>query len=129
MIDLMLALGLAAAPAAGEANVTIDGETTTYRLAACTMESEGAMPARILIEEMDLTLNAAHADRIQTISVIQNNNNWSASRLFNGESWTDRGKPSEPVVIEWGQTIRVEALLTSTQTDGEKTVSVTARCA
>lgn len=128
---IALALMLAATqPAAGEAELTLDGETTTHELAACEIETEGAMPARILIQDMDVTLNAVKADHMQSLSVIKDNRNWSATRLNNGEGWTDRGElGAEPIVIEWGETIRIEAALASGQSEGEVQAVVVARCA
>ena len=127
---IALALMLAATqPAAGEAELTLDGETTTHELAACEIETEGAMPARILIQDMDVTLNAVKADHMQSLSVIRDNRNWTATRLKGGDGWTDRGEPGAPIVIEWGETIRIEAALTSGQTEGETQAVVVARCA
>lgn len=126
---IALALFLAAAQPAGEAELTLDGETTTHDLAACEAEAEGAMPARILIQDMDVTLNAVKADHMQSLGVIKDNQNWSTSRLNNGEGWTDQGAPGEPIVVEWGETIRIEAALTSGQAEGEVQAVVVARCA
>ena len=130
MIAFTLALALAAAqpapqPAPGQARLTIDGVTTTHAVKACAIEAEGAMPARLLLEDMDVTLNATQADHMQMISLIQDNTNWTASRLFFRGNWLDRGQPGEPIIVEWGQTIRIEAVLTSGQ--DETRASLTAR--
>lgn len=135
MIAFTLALALAAAQPAdradpqlapGEARLTIDGVTTTHAVKACAIEAEGAMPARLLLEDMDVTLNATRADHMQAINVIRDNRSWSASRLFIGGTWMDRGEPGEPIVVEWGETIRIEAVLSGGQ--DERGVSLTARC-
>ena len=135
MIAFTLALALAAAQPAdpadpqlapGEARLTLDGVTTTHAVKACAIEAEGAMPARLLLEDMDVTLNVARADHMQSISLIRDNRNWGASRLLIGQNWMDRGQPGEPIIVEWGETIRVEAVLTSGQ--DERRASLTARC-
>ena len=133
MIAFTLALALAAAQpvpqlAPGEARLTLDGVTTTHVIRDCAIEPEGAMPARLLLEDMDVTLNVARADHMQTFGVIRDNTNWSASRLLIGQTWMDRGQPGEPIIVEWGDTIRVEAVLTSGQAEGEKRASLIARC-
>ncbi|MHB9880139.1 hypothetical protein ACSMXM_10785 [Pacificimonas sp. ICDLI1SI03] len=127
MIALALALA-AATPNGGQVELTFDGVTTSHSAAACTTEAEGSMPSRLLVQDMDVTLNAVRSDEMQMISLIKDNQNWGATRLFNGDSWTDKGQPGEPIVQEWGETIRVEAVLTSTQADGEKNVTLVARC-
>ena len=127
MIILAFALALAAVqPVPGEIELTMDGVTTTHAVADCAIEAEGAMPARLQAQDMDVTLNVAKADHMQTISVIRNNQNWSASRLFIAGNWMDQGRPGEPIIAEWGETIRIEAVLTSGQE--EKRASLTARC-
>jgi hypothetical protein len=128
MLSLVFATPLAAALSIGSAQLTLDGEPTKHKITVCDLEAEGSMPARLLIEETDLTLNVLQADHMQTISVIQDNKNWSASRLKIGGDWIDQGKPGEPIIIEWGESIRVEALLASGQAEGEKAVKLTAKC-
>ncbi|WP_022697370.1 hypothetical protein [Euryhalocaulis caribicus] len=128
MMPLALSTSLAAALSLGSAQLTIDGETTTHEIAACAMKAEGSMPARLLIEETDLTLNLVRADHMQSISLIRNNKNWTASRLMIGESWMDKGQPSEPIIIEWGESIRVEALLSSVHGANDKVMKLTAEC-
>lgn len=125
---LALVSPLAVALSIGSAQLTLDGETTTHEVTACAIEADGGMPARLLIEEMDLTLNVVHADHMQSISVIRDNKNWTASRLLMGGNWMNQGEAGEPIITQWGDSIRVEALLTAAQDDGEKTVTLIARC-
>ena len=129
MITLSLALALAVAqPAPGEVELTIDGVTTTHAVADCAIEAEDAMPARLQVQDMDVTLTVAKADHMQTLSVLRNNQNWTASRMSIGGNWMDQGEPGEPIILQWGETIRIEAVLTSGQAAGEKHVTLTARC-
>lgn len=123
-----LALAFAAQPDPGEVELTLDGVTTTHAVADCAIEAEGAMPARLQVQDMDVTLTVAKADHMQTISVIRNNQNWSASRMSIGGNWMDQGRPGEPIIVEWGETIRIEAMLSSGQAEGQKRVTLTARC-
>lgn len=128
MIAYFLTLALASAPSPGTAHLTVDGETTTHEIADCALEAQNGMPARLLIQDMDITLNLSQADHMQVISVIRANANWGATRLFNGGKWLNRGQPGEPIVSEWGEVIRVQATLTSTTEPGERQVSLVARC-
>lgn len=128
MLSLAFTTPLAAALSIGSAQLTIDGETTTHTISVCELAAEGSMPARILIEEKDLTLNLVQADHMQSISIIQDNTNWTASRLKMGETWMDQGKPGDPIIVEWGESIRVEALLGSGRAGKEKAVKLTAKC-
>ena len=128
MIGYFLTLATASALSPGTAQLTIDGETTTHRIADCSLEAQNGMPARLLIQDMDVTLNLSRADHIQVISIIRDNANWNATRLFNGGRWLDRGQPSEPIVSEWGEVISVQTSLTSSAGGSEKNVSLVARC-
>lgn len=128
MLSLALAAPIAAALSLGWAQLTLDGDTTSREITACSMESDGSMPARLLIEEMDLTLNVVQADHMQTISLIEDNTNWTATRLLIGGNWMDQGQPGKPIITEWDTSIRLEATLTSAQDEGEKVLSLTARC-
>ncbi|MBY9068165.1 hypothetical protein K1X12_14735 [Hyphomonas sp. WL0036] len=128
MLSLAFATPLAVALSIGSAQLTIDGETTTHTITDCAIEAEGAMPARLLIEDLDLTLNLAQADHMQTISVIRDNRNWTATRLKIGDNWMDQGKPSDPFILDWGETIHVEAMLTSGQSEDEKAMKLIAKC-
>lgn len=125
---LAFASPLAAALSIGSAQLTIDGETTTHPITECALQAEDAMPARLLIESMDLTLNLVQADHMQSVSVIQDNKNWTASRLKVGENWMNRGEPGDPIIVEWGDTIQVEADLTSGRAGSEIAMKLIARC-
>ncbi|AKH44339.1 hypothetical protein FHS61_002991 [Altererythrobacter atlanticus] len=130
MIGFLLTLAAAAAavPQPGTVQLTVNGETTTHAIADCSLDARNGMPARLLVQEMDVTLNLSRADHVQTISIIQDNANWAATRMFIGGRWLDRGQPAEPIVGEWGEVIRVQATLTSTSHPGERQVSLIARC-
>lgn len=91
MIGYIMTVLLASAPASGTAQLTIDGETTTHEITECSLEAKNGMPARLLIEDMDITLNLTQVDHVQLFSVIRENANWSASRLFMNGEWYDRG--------------------------------------
>src|SRR5690606_31801211 len=88
-------------------------ETTIHQISDCSLKAQDGLPARLLIQNIDVTLNLSQADHMQVISIIRDNSNWGATRMFNGEGWLDRGQPSTPIVSEWGEVIRVEARLTS----------------
>lgn len=128
MLSLAFTTPLAVALSIGSAQLTIDGETTTHTITDCAIEADGAMPARLLIEDLDLTLNLSQADHMQTISVIRDNKNWTATRLKIGDNWMDQGEPSDPFIIEWGEIIRVEAMLASGHSGDEKAMKLTAKC-
>lgn len=130
MISLTFAAPLIMALNTGSAQFTFDGVTTTHEVTECSMEPDASMPARLLIDEMNFTLNVVHADHMQTIAVIRDNASWSASRLKSGETWRSMkaGEPDGPIIHEWDEEIHVEAVLSSGQAGGEKTVTLTARC-
>lgn len=128
MIGYFLTLATASALSPGTAELTFDGETTSHHIAACSLEAQDAMPPRLLIQDTDVTLNVSRVDHMQVISVIRNNANWSATRMFIGGQWLDGGQPSEPIVSEWGDMIRVQATLTTTSGPGEKPVTLIANC-
>lgn len=130
MLTTVLALTLAstAAPEAGTAQLTFGGETSVHPIADCTLTPTDGMPARLLIEEMGLTLVLVRADHVQTISVIRDNSNWSATRMNIGGKWTDRGRPAGPIVQQWGPLIRAEVALTRSGAGEERVFSLAARC-
>lgn len=128
MISYLLTLAIASTPSPGMAQLVVDGETTTHEIADCALEAQNGMPARLLIQDMDVTLNLAKADHTQAISVIRDNANWAATVMFIGGKWLDRGQPGKPIVSEWGDVIRVQATLTSATGPGEKDVSLVANC-
>lgn len=124
----LVTLAAATAVTPGTAQLTIDGETTIHQISDCSLRAQDGLPARLLIQDIDVTLNLSQADHMQVISIIRDNSNWGATRMFNGEGWLDRGQPSTPIVSEWGEVIRVEARLTSNGGTGDKQVSLIAQC-
>ena len=128
VLTLALTLASTTAPEAGTAQLTFGGETTVHPIADCAMTPTDGVPARLLIEEVGLTLVLARADHVQTISVIRDNTNWSATRMNIGGQWTDRGRPAGPIVQEWGPLIRAEAVLAGSGKGAERQVSLVARC-
>ena len=128
MFALALTFAMTSTPTAGTAHLTLGDETTVHQIAACALTPEGAMPARLLIEDTDVTVIVSRADHVQIISVIRNDKNWTTTRMNMGGKWVDRGQPAEPIVKEWGTLIRAEATLSDTGNSGERQVSVVARC-
>lgn len=128
MIGYLTTLALASSPPPGMAQLSVDGETTTHEIADCSLDAQNGMPARLLIQDMDVTLNLSKADHMQAISVIRDNANWTATVMLIGGKWLERGQPGKPIVTEWGEIIRVQATLTATASPGEKNVSLVASC-